>query len=175
MLSLQLETLGLPKQADILEVTVEGDMQRSLDRFCSQIEDQEKRDHGQVDERTAVERLHERYPHSPVSAVDLLAKMLSWAPSDRPCAAHITCADGQHSFADMSAASRRRGRESHMPTRRETWSTSSGGGGHTRLTPSSLGKPTAKTHRMDFPFEDQKQDRASLRGNYTSNPNHNSI
>eukprot|EP01046_Picozoa_sp_COSAG06_P021201 COSAG06_NODE_1582_length_9017_cov_11.406593_8_plen_663_part_00 len=138
MLRLQFNTLGLPNRDDIDVLTDESDMRRALDRYCGRMEEQEEALLGRVDERSAIERLQERYPHAPPASIQLLAATLSYAPSKRPRAVDLTCNGPKHSFADMLRPSSSSSPPPTPPSR-------------------------ANCPEMTFPFENTQQDRRSLR------------
>ncbi len=102
MLRLQFDTLGLPSAREIDDLTGErDDLRRSLDRCCSQMEEEEQDAFGTTDERPADERLQERFPHASTSAILLLARMLRYSPAERPQASECVCGGATHTFRDM--------------------------------------------------------------------------
>ena len=100
------------------------------------MEEDEYQNFGTNDDRTADERLQERFPHAPTSAVQLLAQMLRYSPAERPRASECICEGPRHEFRDM------------LPRPHSA-----------RLAP----PVNRRGYQMSFPFENERQDRRSLR------------
>lgn len=137
MLRLQFDTLGLPSTVDVDSLTEDRDMRRSIHRCCVRMEEQEREMFGVVDDRPTEERLQERFPHAPTSAIQLLALMLRYSPKERPRASECVCEGPKHNFQDMLLCWRR--------------------------SPELAPPVTQARCEMSFPFEDRRQNRQSLR------------
>lgn len=133
MLRLQFDALGFPNRDEVASLTSDWEMQRALDQ-CNPISAEQVVEAHAEDGSLEI-RLQDRYPHAAASAVQLLARMLTYAPERRLHAAQCVCPEGQHTFAKM------------LPS--ATKALQSGGDQKTQ---------------MNFPFEDRRQDRDSLRG-----------